>query len=71
MVDLEAAKDAAGIVLKDQLQGSVEEMAADMKSLKVGDDNLGQQVAVDTQLTREGVRDGMTSMTEVRCSDTP
>ena len=50
----------------EQLQGTMKEMAEDLKSLQVKLDALGQQVTAEGQLTREAVQDGMASIIAVR-----
>lgn len=61
------SKDIGMLMLTvDQLQGSVEEMAADLKNLQVGLDCVGRQVATEAQLIKEGVHDSMASIMVVR-----
>ena len=50
----------------EQLQGTMKEMAEDLKSLQVKLDALGQQVTAEGQLTREAVHDNMASIMAVR-----
>ena len=61
------SEDIGTLVLAvDQLQGTMDEMAEDLKNLQVKLDELGQQVAAEGQLTREAVHDNMASIMAVR-----
>ena len=60
------SKDIGTLTLVvDQLQGSVEEMTADLQKVQVGLDHLGHQAAAEEQLTREGVNDGIATIMAV------